>query len=259
MPVAAVALTGGAVVLATATLLWAFSVHRRDASLADIAWGPGFALLAWIYVACQPAVTGRALWLATAVTLWSARLAWHIARRHRGEDRRYRALRDAAGPGFWWRSLFSVFWLQGVLLWVIAAPLLAVARAEPDVLRWQDLAGGLLILCGGATEAVADAQLTRFRRTASPGDILDTGLWRWSRHPNYFGDAVFWWGVFILASATPFGRLTIVSPVVMTWLLLRVSGVALLDRTLAEAKPAYRDYIARTSAFIPWPPRPGPR
>lgn len=255
MAAAAMAGTGGLLVLAGATVLWAFSVRWRDASVADIAWGPGFALLAWTYVAWQPVATTRALWLAFAVTLWAARLAWHIARRHRGEDRRYRALREAAGPSFWWRSLFTVFWLQGVLLWIIAAPFLAVAHDVAAPLRWQDLVGGLLILLGGTLETVADAQLTRFRRTSSPGEVLDTGLWRYSRHPNYFGDAVFWWGVFIVASATPFGRLTIVAPVVMTWLLVRVSGVALLDRTLAETKPAYRDYIARTSAFVLWPPR----
>ncbi len=258
MPALAAA-TGALLVFAGATALWAFSVRRRDASLADIAWGPGFALLTWTYVASQPVVTSRALWLATGVTLWSARLAWHIARRHHGEDRRYRALREAAGPSFWWRSLISVFWLQAFLLWVIATPLLAVASAAPATFRWQDLVGGLLIVAGGTTEAVADAQLAHFRRTASSGQVLDTALWRYSRHPNYFGDAVFWWGAFIVASATPFGWLTAVGPLILTWLLLRVSGVALLDRTLVAAKPAYRDYMARTSAFLPWPPRSGPR
>jgi len=254
-PVAAAA-AGGLSILVGATALWALSVHRRDASLADIAWGPGFALLGWVYLGLSPDAPSRARWLALAVTLWSGRLAWHIARRHRGEDRRYRALRDAAGPAFWWRSLFTVFWLQGALLWVIAMPLFVVSRTGPGALQWQDLAGGLLMLLGGTVEAVADAQLMRFRRTASPGTVLDTGLWRYSRHPNYFGDAVFWWGVFVVASGTPSGWLTGVGPLLMTWLLLRVSGVALLDRTLVAAKPAYRGYMARTSAFIPWPPRP---
>jgi len=256
MSPAGAAATGGLFILAGATLLWAFSVRRRDASLADIAWGLGFALLAWVYVGMAPGPTERARWLAAAVTIWSLRLAWHIGRRHRGEDRRYRALRVAAGPAFWWRSLFTVFWLQGVLLWLIAMPVLAVTRAGPAPLRWQDVAGGLLMLLGGSFEAIADVQLTRFRRTASPGDVLDSGLWRYSRHPNYFGDAVFWWGVFIVASATPSGWLTVAAPIIITWLLLKVSGVALLDRTLVEVKPAYRDYMARTSAFIPWPPRP---
>ncbi len=246
---------GLAAILGGATLLWGVSVWRRDASLADIAWGPGFAVLAWLYLGMQPSVTIRSSWLAGAVTLWALRLAWHIGRRHRGEDRRYAALRSAAGPAFWWRSLITVFWLQAMLLWVVALPLLAVADAPVSPLAWTDLAGGLLILGGGVTEAVADVQLTRFRRTAGPGDVLDSGLWRYSRHPNYFGDALLWWGVYVVAYGVPWGGLTLVAPVLMTWLLVRVSGVALLDRTLAERKPAYCDYMVRTSGFVPWPPR----
>ncbi len=249
------AAVGWLLLLAGSTAVWVLSVRRRDASLADIGWGVGFVALAWTY----PVITGtdsspsRAL--ALGVTLWGLRLAWHIGRRHNGEDRRYRALREAAGRPFWWTSLFTVFWLQGTLLWLVALPILATAAAVSRAVQWTDGLGGLLMLVGSLIEAAADAQLTRFRRTAAPGAVLDTGLWRYSRHPNYFGDAVFWWGVWVVASATPFGPATVISPVLMTWLLVRVSGVAMLDRTLSAAKPAYADYIARTSAFIPWRPR----
>ena len=249
------AVTGWLLLLAGGTLLWMLSVRRRDATIADIGWGPGFAVLAWAY----PVLTGtggapRQL-LALAITLWGLRLAWHIGRRHHGEDRRYRALREAAGVRFWWTSLLTVFWLQGTLLWLVALPLLTTAAAASREVRWTDGLGGLLMLAGFLIEAAADAQLSRFRRTAAPGAVLDTGLWRYSRHPNYFGDALFWWGVWVVASSAPFGLATVLSPALMTWLLVRVSGVALLDRTLSATRPAYRDYIARTSAFIPWPPR----
>lgn len=255
MPTTTLALIGLGLILTAATLLWSVTVRRRDASLADIAWGPGFALLAWTYIALDGRATPRALGLAIAVSVWAGRLAWHIARRHRGEDRRYQALRQAAGPGFWWQSLFTVCWLQGTLLWVVAMPLLAVARTAGGPMTVLDAVGSALLIAGAVTEAVADAQLTRFRRTASSGDVLDAGLWRYSRHPNYFGDALFWWGVWLIAIGAGAHVATVAAPVVMTWLLVRISGVALLDRTLAERKPAYRDYMARTSGFIPWPPR----
>lgn len=253
------ALLGLSVLLAAATLLWLLSVRREDASLADIAWGPAFAILAWLYTLLQPVVDARAIWLSAAVTPWSLRLASHIHARHRGEDPRYRALRQAAGPSFWWRSLLTVFWLQGALAWLIAMPLLAVAVHSRGALAWTDLTGGLLMLVGIIVEAMADRQLTAFRRVAAPGDVLASGLWRYSRHPNYFGDAVLWWGVYLVACRTPYGAFTIFAPALMTWLLVRVSGVALLDRTLAGRKPGYADYMARTSAFVPWPPRRGAR
>lgn len=254
-PAVATALVGISVLLAAATLLWIVSVRREDASLADIAWGPAFALLAWLYTLLQPVPGPRALWLSAAVTAWSLRLATHIHARHRGEDPRYRALRQAAGPSFWWRSLLTVFWLQGALAWLVAMPLLAVALHPRGGVTWTNLTGGLLMLIGGTIEALADRQLTAFRRGAAPGDVLATGLWRYSRHPNYFGDAVFWWGVYLIACGAPYGAFTVFAPAIMTWLLVRVSGVALLDRTLAARKPGYADYMARTSAFIPWPPR----
>ena len=259
MTPASAALAGLALALTASTAVWVASLVRRDASLADICWGPGFALLAWSYAGGLSALRGRPLLLATLITLWAARLAVHIARRHRGhgEDPRYAAMRAAHGPAFWWRSLFVVFWLQAVLLWFIALPVLVVAEdAGAMRLTATDVAGVLVFVAGFACEAVADWQLTRFKTNpANRGQVLETGLWRYSRHPNYFGDALLWWGLFLVACASPRGWMTVASPALMTFLLLRVSGVTLLERGLASSKPGYADYVRRTSAFVPWRPK----
>lgn len=247
---------GLGVIMVAATVVWALSVRRRDASIADICWGPGFVLLAWLYCGLFDAFQPRVLLIAALVTLWGVRLAVHIARRHHGEDPRYVTMRLAHGPAFWWRSLFIVFWLQAGLLWFVALPLLAAARAPgPARVTLTDAAGLLLFAVGFTFEAVGDHQLARFRSTAANrGRVLDTGLWRYTRHPNYFGDAAVWWGVFLLAAAAPGAALTVASPIVMTFLLLRVSGVVLLERSLRVSKPGYAEYARRTSAFFPWFP-----
>jgi len=249
---------GLVVLLAAMTTVWAVSVRRADASIADICWGPGFVLVAWIYYGLFGAPGPRPLLLASLVTLWGVRLAGHIARRHRGEDPRYAAMRAGHGPAFWWRSLFVVFWLQASLIWFVSLPLLVAARmAGPSRVTPADAAGLLLFAVGLAFEAVGDYQLARFRsNAANRGRVLDTGLWRYTRHPNYFGDALLWWGIFLLATSVPGGWLTVASPAVMTFLLLRVSGVALLERSLKASRPGYDAYIRRTSAFVPWFPRP---
>ena len=255
----AAALTGFAALLAALTLAWVLSVKLRDASIVDICWGPGFALLAWIDGAASGTLTPRALLLGLLVTVWGLRLATHIFRRHRGEDPRYGAMRAAHGHAFWWRSLFVVFWLQAAILWFVALPLLLAARAPgPPFPTAADIAGLLLFVTGFAFEAVGDGQLQRFRSDpANRGKVLDSGLWRYTRHPNYFGDALLWWGVYLIAASAPGGALTVASPLLMTLLLLRVSGVTLLERSLKATRPGYADYIERTSAFIPWRPRRG--
>lgn len=200
----------------------------------------------------------RPLLVATLVTLWGGRLAWHIGVRHHGagEDPRYRAMRAGHGDAFWWRSLFLVFWLQALLIWIIALPVLAVASGPAALPGLWDAVGTTTFLIGFAFETVGDRQLRRFKANPANRDrVLDSGLWRYTRHPNYFGDALLWWGIYVIAAATPAGRLTIVGPVLMTILLLRVSGVALLERSLRSSKPGYANYAARTSAFIPWFPR----
>jgi steroid 5-alpha reductase family enzyme len=190
------------------------------------------------------------------VAAWAVRLAAYLAARNWNapEDHRYRAIRSRNQPHFEWKSLYLVFGLQGLLAWLVSAPL-AAAVASPAALGPLDWIGGLLVAFGIVFEAVADTQLARFRRDpASAGRVLDSGLWRWSRHPNYFGECCVWWGFYLLAVAAG-GAWTVFAPLLMTLLLLRVSGVALLEKDIGERRPAYRDYVARTSAFIPWPPR----
>ena len=253
------AFTGLGALLTVVTLLWVLSVKLRDASIADIFWGLGFVLLAWLYCLLSPTMTSRAWLVATLTTLWGARLSLHIFLRHRGrgEDPRYQAMRAAQGPAFWWRSLFTVFWLQGALLWFIAVPLLvAVRAAQPAALGVVDGLGIVLFAIGFGFEAVGDYQLERFR--AEPGNrgkVLDTGLWHYTRHPNYFGDATLWWGLYVVAAAAPGGWLMLLSPALMTFLLMRVSGVTLLEDGLKASKPGYLAYVSRTPAFFPWFPR----
>ena len=253
------ALIGLATILTAGTVVWVLSVWRRDASIADICWGLGFVLLAWLYCWLTPALTLRAWLIAALVTVWGVRLSAHIFYRHlgSGEDPRYGAMRAWHGPAFWWRSLFTVFWLQGAILWIVALPVLVAARSsEPAALTLADAVGIVLFAIGFGFEVIGDYQLERFK--AEPGNrgaVLDRGLWRYTRHPNYFGDATLWWGLFAIAASTPGGWLTAVSPALMTFLLMRVSGVTLLERNLTASKPGYRAYISRTPAFFPWVPR----
>lgn len=253
----AAAVAGLLAIAVALTLVWMLSVRLHDASVVDICWGPGFALLAWLYATRFEAFTARPVLVCALVTLWGVRLAVHIFRRHRGEDPRYGAMRAAHGSAFWWRSLFVVFWLQAVILWFVALPLLVTAAVPgPPRITATDIAGVLLFSTGFAFEAAGDLQLARFRSDPSNrGKVLAEGLWRYTRHPNYFGDALLWWGLWLIAASSPHGWLTIASPAAMTLLLLRVSGVTLLERGLTATKPGYADYVARTSAFIPWAPR----
>jgi steroid 5-alpha reductase family enzyme len=239
-----------------AAVAWAVCTVRRNVGLVDIFWSLFFLLAAGSYaVAATPAGPRTALVL-PLVAAWAVRLAAYLAARNWNapEDHRYRAIRSRNQPHFEWKSLYLVFGLQALLAWIISAPL-AVATASPAPLGPLDWAGALLAVFGIVFESVADAQLARFRRDpASAGRVLDRGLWRWSRHPNYFGECCVWWGFYLLALAGG-GAWTAFAPLLMTLMLLRVSGVTLLEKDIGERRPAYRDYVARTSAFVPWPPR----
>ena len=253
------AFIGLSIILAAATLMWMISARLEDASIADVGWGLGFVLLAWLYCLLSPTLTSRSWLVAVLITLWGARLSWHIFRRNHGqaEDPRYRAMRASHGRAFWWRSLFTVFWLQGAILWFVALPVLAAVRAvQPAALTIVDGVGAVLFAGGLGFEVVGDYQLQRFKaRPPNRGRVLDRGLWRYTRHPNYFGDATLWWGLYVIASATPGGWLTLLSPALMTFLLIRVSGVRLLEDGLKASKPGYHAYITRTPPFFPWRPR----
>jgi steroid 5-alpha reductase family enzyme len=252
-------LTAAALTLGCMTVLWAISLPLRDSSIADIFWGLGFAAIAWLTVGlARPGAHPRAWLLAALVTAWGVRLSLHLLRRNwgRGEDARYRAWRERAGGSWWWRSYLKVFLLQGAVMWVVAAPMTALAAlpAQPR-LGWLDAFALAAWVTGFAFETVGDRQLARFKADPSNrGRVMTGGLWRYTRHPNYFGDALAWWGHYLLAAAGG-AWWTAFSPALMTFLLVRVSGVAMLESALRETKPGYREYVASTSAFIPRPPR----
>jgi steroid 5-alpha reductase family enzyme len=239
-----------------ALIAWAVCTARRNVGLVDIVWPLFFLYAAGCYVLVAAPPGPRALLLLVLVAAWALRLAVHLAVRNWNapEDRRYQAIRARNQPNFERKSLYLVFGLQGLLAWIVSAPLAAASFAQAPLgpLDWLGLA---LVAFGTVFEAVADAQLTRFRREpVSAGKVLDRGLWRFSRHPNYFGECCVWWGVYLVALGAG-GGWTVFSPLLMTLLLLRVSGVALLEKDIGERRPAYREYIARTSAFVPLPPR----
>jgi steroid 5-alpha reductase family enzyme len=255
------ALVGLGVVMGYMVALWAVSLFLRNASIVDVFWGPGFIAAAGTYFTLSDdGYEGRQLLVLVLVAIWAVRLGGYILARNagHGEDPRYRKWRQDSPATFWWRSLFQVFLLQGLTLWVISAPLLAALHnAEPDALVATDFIGLAIWSTGFFFEAVGDWQLARFKSDpANVGKVMDRGLWRYTRHPNYFGDATLWWGFFVIVAGTTDGWLTIFSPAVMTFLLLRVSGVALLERGMTRRRPDYEDYVRRTSAFIPLPPKP---
>jgi steroid 5-alpha reductase family enzyme len=240
-------------------LVWILSLIKKDAGIIDPFWGLGFVVLAWFYFMTSDSHTRRQWLVVALVTFWGVRLSAHLFRRNLGkdEDYRYREMREASPGAFALRSLFIVFFLQAAILWVVSFPLFQALRTTfPESITLFDAAGALLFSIGLFFEAVGDWQLSRFRSNpASQGKVLDHGLWRYTRHPNYFGDALVWWGFFLIALATPRSAWTVVSPVLMTFLLMKVSGVVLLEKKLGETKPAYRDYVRRTSAFFPRPPK----
>jgi len=249
-------LLGLCVLLAAATITWLVSVAKRDASIVDSLWGPLFALAALAYALPFAELTARGALVVALVVAWALRLAIHITARNSGagEDYRYREIRRRNEPNFALKSLYLVFGLQAVLAWLISLPLLAAQRGAAP-LGVLDALGLALVLGGLVIETAADRQLARFKRdSANRGRVLDRGLWRYSRHPNYFGECCVWWGFGCLGLAAG-GWWSLVSPLLMTWLLLRVSGVALLERTIADRRPGYADYVRRTSAFLPLPPR----
>ncbi len=239
--------------------VWLLSLPTRNASLADIFWGLGFVLIAWLSFALAGGYPGRKILITLLTTLWGLRLFLHILWRNwgKGEDRRYQTWRSKRGPSFWWVSFFTVFLTQAVLLWFISLALqLGQLSPTPSHLTGLDLLGAMLWLTGFIFEALADWQLARFKaEPANRGRVMNKGLWAYSRHPNYFGESLMWWGLFLIALATPNGWWALISPVVITFLLLKVSGVALLEKDIVERRPEYREYLETTSAFIPWFPK----
>ncbi len=269
-PLTTMLLTSLLVVLATMTALWLLSLALRNASIVDPFWGIGFILVTWLTIAnaAPERLVARTWLLAALVTIWGLRLSLYLFWRNNGhgEDRRYRAMRDHHGPRFWWVSLLTVFWLQGVILWIVSLPIQAAMVTGPTntvlvqssglPLGWLDVIGTSVWLIGFLFESFGDFQMASFQADpANAGKVMDRGLWRYTRHPNYFGDFCVWWGLFVVVVAGG-AAWTVFSPLLMSILLLKVSGVTLLEKTITTRRPDYVAYQSRTSPFFPWPPRP---
>jgi steroid 5-alpha reductase family enzyme len=247
-----------ATIMATMGLVWLLSLARRDASIVDPFWGSGFAIVALTASWLNFPPSARTTLLVALTAVWGLRLSLFLLWRNwgHGEDRRYQVMRNHHGPRFWWVSLFTVFMLQAVILWFVSLPIQVAASQEEAIpLRWLDGIGVLIWTIGFAFEAVGDWQLARFKADpANTGRVMDRGLWRFTRHPNYFGDFAVWWGLYLIAAAGG-AWWTLLSPLAMSFLLLKVSGVTLLEKTITDRRPDYANYQARTNAFFPGSPR----
>jgi steroid 5-alpha reductase family enzyme len=251
--------TNAFIILGLMAALWLLSLWLKDASIVDIFWGVGFVLSAWIYFYLTPdGFLTRKILVASLATIWGLRLSIYLLIRNWGhaEDFRYQEWRQESGKNWWWISFFKVFALQGFLMWVISIPLLAAQFSPvPARLIWLDYLGLLVWAIGFFFEAVGDWQLSRFKANPNnQGKLLNTGVWRYTRHPNYFGDAAQWWGFYFIAAAAG-GVWSIFSPIIMTLLLRNISGVSMLEKTLMINKPGYQEYVETTHAFIPWLPK----
>jgi len=249
-------LLGFAVMLGLGAATWLVSLTKRDVSIVDSLWSVFFLAGALVYAGTQPSTSARAWIVITLVTIWALRLAGYLTWRNWGEpeDHRYQKIRAHNEPHFALKSLYLIFGLQAALAWVVSLPLLA-AITDPRALGLFDYLGAMMVVFGLLFESIGDWQLARFKADpANRGRVLDTGLWRYTRHPNYFGECCVWWGFYLIALAAG-GWWSIPAPLLMTFLLLKVSGVAMLERDIGERRPSYREYIARTNAFLPGPPR----
>lgn len=231
----------------------AVATKRND--VADIAWGLGFVLMSWMGFAFSD-FSLRSIIVSTLVTIWGLRLSWHIARRNlkKSEDHRYAVWRQE-WKYFYLRSYVQIFLLQGLFLYVIVLPVTFIHASAPASLGVLDAVGIVLWCIGFFFESVGDHQLKNFLKDpANKGKIMDQGLWAYSRHPNYFGEVVQWWGIFLVALAVPYGYITIVSPLLITVLIVYVSGIPMLEKKYA-GRPDFEAYKKRTSMFVPMPKR----
>jgi steroid 5-alpha reductase family enzyme len=248
------AITIAAVMVTT----WIISLIIKNASIVDIVWGAGFAVTSWVLAATVDGNSGRQLLLAVMVGLWGMRLALYLAKRNigHGEDWRYKAMRKKKGKNFGVISLVTVFGLQGVLMWTVSLPVILGNADDSPGVGPIAVMGIMLWLVGLTFEAVGDYQLAKFKKDPSNATkVMDKGLWSLTRHPNYFGDALLWWGIGIVGAETGSGIFGLVGPLVMTFFLLKVSGVPMLERSLSRRREGYADYVAKTSGFIPRPPK----
>jgi steroid 5-alpha reductase family enzyme len=247
------------VIMIMMTTLWVISVFIKNVSIVDLFWGLGFVVTGWFYYFHTEGLESRKLVLMIMVTVWGLRLSGYLTWRNagKGEDFRYRQFRkDYGEKRYWWISFFQTFLLQGVLMWLISVPLLGAQYLSVNRhLGVLDFAGIILWVIGITFETGGDYQLARFKADPSnKGKVLNSGFWKYTRHPNYFGDTAAWWGYGLLSMAAG-SFLPALGSLLMTALIIKVSGVALLEKSLVSDKPGYREYVERTSAFIPWFPK----
>ncbi len=247
------------IIMIMMALLWLISIRLKNVSIVDLFWGFGFLLVSiWGYIQ-SGGLAERKMLVLILVAVWSLRLSLYLTWRNlgKGEDFRYKQFRKQYGENrYWWISFFQTFLLQGILMWLISSTLLAAQHFGPDrELGWLDFTGVAFWIIGLAFEAGGDYQLAKFRADpASKGKVLQTGFWRYTRHPNYFGDAAVWWGYGLLCLAAG-SYPAVLGSLLMTGLIIKVSGVALLEKTLKSNKPGYEEYVRKTSAFFPRFPR----
>jgi steroid 5-alpha reductase family enzyme len=246
------------IILSMMTVLWIVSVFIKNVSIVDLFWGVGFVVAGVVYFLKTEGDQPRKILMMSLVAIWGLRLSIYLAWRNlgKGEDFRYRKFRaDWGEHRYWWISFFQTFLLQGILMWLISAPLLGAQFYAGSSLFIFDFIGLALWILGFLFETGGDFQLARFKSNpANKGKVLDTGFWHYTRHPNYFGDAAVWTGYgFICLSAGSY--LPLLGCTLMIAMIIKVSGVALLEKTLKETKPEYKAYIEKTNAFIPWFPK----
>jgi steroid 5-alpha reductase family enzyme len=242
--------------LVVAATTWVYATLRRNVTIVDTVWPLFFVLAAWLYARAHEVPDARTVLVVLLVTAWGLRLAAYLAWRNRGheEDRRYAAIRARNEPGFAWKSVYLIFGFQALLAWIVSMPLAGAITGDRP-LGILDALGVALWAVGMVFEAGGDWQLARFKRDpANRGLVMDRGLWRYTRHPNYFGDFCVWWGLWLLALSAG-AWWTLPGPLLMSFLLLRFSGVRLLESDIGERRPRYAEYVRRTNAFFPGPPR----
>ena len=237
---------------------WLLSLAIKNASIVDIVWGLGFAITSWVLALAIDGDSTRQILLAFMVGLWGVRLGSYLAKRNlgHGEDWRYKAMRKKKGAKFGLISLVTVFGLQGALMFIVSLPVMFGNSDSTPGVGPIAVVGIMVWAVGFLFEAVGDWQLARFKRDSSnAGKVMQSGLWSLTRHPNYFGNALLWWGIGIVGAETGSGIVGFIGPVVMTFFLLKVSGVPMLERSLNKRREGYAEYAARTSMFIPRLPK----
>ena len=238
---------------------WFISLRYQNVTVVDSLWGFGFVLIVWITFFLSEGFAGRKTLIAVLVTVWGMRLSFYLSKRNwgAGEDSRYGEWRKKSGERFWIVSLCKVFLLQAIFMWVIALVLqFGQLSPTPDYFVWLDILGVFIWIIGFLFETVGDWQLARFKADpVNKGRVMDRGMWAYSRHPNYFGEFLIWWGFFLITLSTPNSWWTVISPLIITAVLLKMTGIPLTEATSVKTRPGYNDYIKRTSAFVPWFPR----